>query len=120
MHAPLFRKGVINIMKFNERVEIVEKVLALLKSKKLNKKEKNQIYKIVMKINNKTDKQKDRFTKFYDLQPLQKKHYTLSEIAKQYGCTISAINYSIISIRSALFRVSEDEILILKKIVETN
>lgn len=107
-------------MKFNERVEIVEKVLALLKSKKLNKKEKNQIYKIVMKINNKTDKQKDRFTKFYDLQPLQKKHYTLSEIAKQYGCTISAINYSIISIRSALFRVSEDEILILKKIVETN
>lgn len=107
-------------MKFNERVEIVEKILDLLKHNKINRNQKEQIYNIVMNINNKTDKQKDRFTKFYNLQSLQEKHYTLSEIAKQYGCTISAIKYSIISVRAALFRVSEDEILILQKIAKNN
>lgn len=107
-------------MKFNERVEIVERVIDLLKHNKINQNQKEQVYNIVMNINNKTDKQKDRFTKFYNLQPLQEKHYTLSEIAKQYGCSISAINYSIISIRAALFRVSEDEILILQKIAKNN
>lgn len=110
----------INVVKFNERVEIVERVIDLLKHNKINQNQKEQVYNIVMNINNKTDKQKDRFTKFYNLQPLQEKHYTLSEIAKQYGCSISAINYSIISIRAALFRVSEDEILILQKIAKNN
>ena len=110
----------INVVKFNERVEIVERVIDLLKHNKINQNQKEQVYNIVMNINNKTDKQKDRFTKFYNLQSLQEKHYTLSEIAKQYGCSISAINYSIISIRAALFRVSEDEILILQKIAKNN
>lgn len=106
------------MLNFKEKAVIVEKVIDLLKHNKLNQDDKETMYKIVMSISNKTDKQKDRFTKFYNLQPSQKEHYTLSAIAQQYSCSISAINCSIIAIRAALIRLPENEIMVLKKIAD--
>ena len=64
-----------------------------------------------MNVNKKTVKPKDRF------KPNQNRE-NLTSIAKSYGCTPSAVKNSIISLRIGLYRIPEDQFMILKEIYD--
>lgn len=77
---------------------------------------KEKIYNMVKNLNKKTQQQKERFIRYYGLKPKEFKKETLSTIAKESHCNISAVRISVVTIRRALFNVSEDNFLILKEI----
>lgn len=77
---------------------------------------KEQIYHIVLKLPKKTDLQKERFIRYYGLQPTEFKRETLSAISREQHCNPSAVRNSIISIRIAMFRISDEEFSILEDI----
>lgn len=80
--------------------------------------DKEKIYTIVMNLNSKTDKQKDRFIRFFGLKPKNFKRETLNEIAMSYKCTPSAIRSSIISVKITLYLIPEDKFEILNNIYQ--
>ena len=104
-------------MDFEAKREIVTILLNCLKKDLLNDSEKEIVYNIVMGLKGKTEKQKARFCMYYSLGPNSKEKNTMSKIAKFYQCTDSAVRNSINMITFALCRVSEDKMLLLKKIV---
>lgn len=77
---------------------------------------KEELYNIVLKLNKKTDLQKERFIRYYGLKPTEFKRETLSAIAREQNCTPNAIQSSVISIRIAMFRISDEDFSILEKI----
>lgn len=60
---------------------------------------KEQIYNVVLKLPKKTDLQKERFIRYYGLQPTEFKKETLSAISREENCTPNAVRSSVISIR---------------------
>lgn len=80
--------------------------------------DKEQIYNVIMKIEIKTKKQKDRFIRFYGLKPTEFKRETLKTIAKSYKCTPEAVKISIMSLKIYLHRISEDDFEILETIYQ--
>lgn len=105
------------IIKLEEKRNIVMKLLKCLKMNLLNDDEKEIVYNIVMNLKGKTEKQKTRFNMYYSLGPNSKEHNPISKIANFYDCSESAIRDSIRTISFALYRISEDNILLLKKMV---
>lgn len=105
------------IIKLEERRNIVTQLLNCMKQDLLNDAEKEIVYDIVMNLKGKTQKQKARFNMYYSLGPNAKEHNTMSKIAKFYEVSESAIRGSIYTISYTLFRIPEDKILLLKKIV---
>ena len=79
---------------------------------------KEQIYNVVLKLPKKTDLQKERFIRYYGLQPTEFKKETLSAIAREQNCTPNAVRSSVISIRIAMFRIHDEDFSILEKIYE--
>lgn len=79
---------------------------------------KEQIYDLVLKLPKKTDLQKERFIKYYGLKPTEFKRETLSAIAREQKCTPNAVRSSVVSIRIAMFRIPDEEFLILEQIYE--
>lgn len=77
---------------------------------------KEQIYHIVLKLPKKTDLQKERFIRYYGLQPTEFKIETLSAISREQHCTPNAVRSSVISIRIAMFRIPDDDFSILESI----
>ena len=77
---------------------------------------KEQIYHIVLKLPKKTDLQKERFIRYYGLQPTDFKKETLSAISRKQHCNPNAVRSSVISIRIAMFRISDEEFSILENI----
>jgi hypothetical protein len=77
---------------------------------------KEELYNIVLKLPKKTDLQKERFIRYYGLKPQEFKRETLTSIARDQLCTTNAIRSSIISIRVAMFRISDEDFSILEKI----
>ena len=107
----------IAISNFETRRDTVVSLLEILEKKEISNIDKNKIYNIVMNVNKKTDKQKDRFSRFYGIKPNQNRE-NLTSIAKSYGCTPSAVKDSIISLRIGLYRIPEDQFMILKEIYD--
>ena len=105
------------IIELDERKNIIAQLLNCLKQNLLNDAEKEIVYNIVMNLKGKTQKQKARFNMYYSLDPNTKDYNTMSKIAKFYECSESAIRGSIYRISYTLFRIPEDKILLLKKIV---
>ena len=77
---------------------------------------KEQIYNVVLKLPKKTDLQKERFIRYYGLKPTQFKRETLSAISREQHCNPNAVRNSVISIRIAMLRVSDEEFSILENI----
>lgn len=105
-------------MNFYEKRETAFKIMEILKAGNLNDYQKKQIYDIVMSLGSKTIKQKDRFVKLYNLDPTKNQKYTKASLAREYQCTSSAITSSIISVQGSLFRIPDDKVLILQKIIK--
>lgn len=55
----------IAISNFETRRDTVVSLLEILEKKEISNIDKNKIYDIVMNVNKKTDKQKDRFSRFF-------------------------------------------------------
>jgi len=79
---------------------------------------KEQIYNVVLKLPKKTDLQKERFIRYYGLQPTEFKKETLPAISREQHCTPNAVRSSVISIRIAMFRIHDEDFSILEKIYE--
>lgn len=105
-----------NISKFTNRRDLIGYLLDYMKKYDISNSHKEEIYNIVLKLSKKTDLQKDRFIRYYGLKPQKFKRETLTSIARNQSCTTNAIRSSIISIRVAMFRISDEEFSILEKI----
>ena len=106
-------------MPLDKEREIVRILLDYMKEYNISNANKEKIYNIVLKIDYKTELQKERFIRNYGLKPKEFKRESLSDIARKSNVTPSAIRGSVYAIRHALSYVSDDDFLILKKIYET-
>ena len=104
-------------MEYEEKRNVVYSLLKILRTKQINEYHRKTIFNIVMRIPNKTIKQKMRFIDFYGLNPQNRKRCTLNSIAEENNCTANAIRTSVVTIKSALTRISDEDISILKRIV---
>ena len=85
------------------RNEIYEKLYSYIyKSNYRLNKTKEEILK------EKTQKQKERFIMFYNLDKNNNEEYTLSKLAKYNNCTSSAVKFSITSVASKLANLKDD------------
>ena len=105
-----------NISKFTNKRDLVGWLLDYMKNYNISNRHKEQIYNVVLKLSKKTDLQKERFIRYYGLQPTEFKRETLSAIAREQHCTPNAIRSSVVSIRIAMFRIPDEDFLILEKI----
>ena len=113
-----FNMGVIIISRFTDKRDIISDLVELMKKTEIPNIDKEKIYAIVMNLSSKTDKQKDRFIRFFGLKPNGLKRETLNEIAMSYKCTPSAIRSSVISVKITLYRIPEDKFEILNNIYQ--
>lgn len=100
------------------KIEIVHKLIEILKEKELNNVQKKTLYDIVMNLEKKTDSQKNRFIMYYNLDPNQKEKYNLTSLGKRFSCTSSAIKYSVLSIRHELVKLDDSIISKLKELIQ--
>ena len=107
-----------NISKFTDRRDLVGWILDYMKKYNISDRYKEQIYNVVLKLPKKTDLQKERFIRYYGLQPTEFKKETLSAISREENCTPNAVRNSVISIRIAMFRIHDEDFSILEKIYE--
>ena len=107
-----------NISKFTDRRDLVGWILDYMKKYNISDRYKEQIYNVVLKLPKKTDLQKERFIRYYGLQPTEFKKETLSAISREENCTPNAVRSSVISIRIVMFRIHDEDFSILEKIYE--
>ncbi|MBR0491814.1 MAG: hypothetical protein IJJ82_07230 [Clostridia bacterium] len=105
-------------MEFNERCDMVYELLELLKDNKLNNSQKRKIYEIVKGFTNRTEKQKERFFLFYNLDEGENKNYRLCDLALLYNCTSGCIRTAIGRIRYNLIYSDAESLAIMKDILE--
>lgn len=103
-------------MPYNDEREIVSELFAYMKKNNISNKNKEKIYNMVLKIDYKTDLQKERFIRYYGLKPKEFKRETMSKIARESNITPRAVRISVVTIRHALAHVLDEDFLILKKI----
>lgn len=89
-----------------------------MKQYDISNKYKKQIYHLVLKLSKKTELQKERFIRYYGLQPTEFKREALSTIAREQHCTSNAVRSSVVYIRIAMFRISDEDLLILERIYQ--
>lgn len=105
-------------MEGRDRSSTVLLLVDLIKESKLDS---DQITKIINIINNlsiATENQKKRFMMYYGLNTNGIKSKNFTEIAKIYGCTVSAIRCSVITVKNKLSRLNE-EFDIIEEIVNS-
>ena len=103
------------IKDIEHRINVVDKILKILKLGILNKKEKQEIYELVKSIN-KTELQKERFYIIYNIGPNENDHNTYNKAASFYNCTTGAVRSSVISVIVALYHLSDNKFSILENI----
>lgn len=105
-------------MGLDEKSDMVYELLDLLKKNKLNDSQKNTILNIVKGLTNRTENQKERFFRFYNLLEGENKNYRLCDMALFYNCTPGCIRVSVGRIRNSLINSNEETITMLKNIWE--
>lgn len=106
----------IGIIKLDERKSIIQRLIKILKENKLNDIHKDYVCEIVLNTK-KTKQQAERFYMYYGLGTYKENSKTMLEISKHYNCTVSAIRCSVMSVEHALYRIPEDAIIKLDKIL---
>jgi len=102
-------------MKPREKVFILDKVLEMARKNQLSNEQRNILFEIINN-SNKTEKQKERFTKYYNLDIKHKQNYNYSTLAKELGCSPSSIPASFYGVRELLKK--DENIELLRKILE--
>ena len=107
-------------MKLNieERSDVVYQILELEKNDWLNEVQKQKIHDIVIKLDNRTENQKQRFLLYYNLNVNQKQIYRQCDFARLYNVSPNAIRCSVGRIRTALVNLQDEGILDLKEILK--
>ena len=105
-------------MEYEERATIIYELIDLLKANKLDEAQKDIIRDLVKKLDNRTEKQKERFLMFYNLKEGENKNNRLCDIAKFYNCSSACIRTSISRIRVGLIYTSEERIKIIEDILK--
>lgn len=101
-------------MNLAERRIVIEDYLKLLKLDLMNDADKEFIYNIVKSLPRGTDIQKTRFYMYYRIGPNINEKNTQIKIAKYYECSKTAVRTSIYTIHKILFRIPEEQMLIMK------
>lgn len=103
----------------DERTVIVYELLKLAKENRLNIIQKEKFYEIVFGLEKRTEKQKEKFFRFYNLHKGQTQNYRLCDMERFYNCSSDNVRTAIASIRNSLVNLKDDEkMLILKAIVD--
>lgn len=102
-------------MKPREKVEIVDKILDMARANQLSKEQKKILFEMINN-SNKTEKQKDRFIKYYNLDINQEQIYNYTTLARELGCSPSSIPSSCYGVRQ--FLLKNENVELLKKILE--
>lgn len=103
----------------NKRI-IVTTILELAQKNKLSINQKQKFYRIIIN-SDRTNIQKDRFIKYYNLDVNNNESYNYTRLAKEYGRTREAIKQSLESV--IIYTLLKDENIkkfkeILKEILE--
>ena len=104
-------------MNIEERSDVVYHILELAKNNLLNEVQKQKFYDIVMNLDNRTENQKQRFLLYYNLNVNQEQIYRQCDLARLYDVSPNAIRCSVGRIRNALVNLQDENILILKEIL---
>ena len=107
---------VIIVSRNNYKIDFINQFMKVLKYANMENEDKRKVYEIVMKMPNKTTKQKRRFTKLYGLNIDDLQKSTLTEIAKLEGCTLTAIRDSVLGIKTSLWKIPEKDFEMLQSI----
>lgn len=103
--------------KFEYKRNVIDAVFELLESCSLTKEQAKRFIEVV-KGTYKTDLQKERFIKIYNLEFEYEGKPKYSTIAKEYNCSSSAIRSSVIGVHGALYRSTDENIDIVKEILK--
>lgn len=95
-------------MNDKDKSSIIASLLELTKESKLNNNQKKKIINIVENMNFATETQKERFMMYYGLSENGIKSRNFTEIAKMYGCTVSAVRFSVVTVKNKLSRLNEE------------
>lgn len=104
-------------MEIDKNSDMVYELLELLKANKLNDIQKSKIYELVKSLTNRTEKQKERFFRFYNLLDGENQNYRLCDMARYYNCTPGCIRSAIARIRNSLINTSEENMAIIEDIL---
>lgn len=104
-------------MDFAERSDIVYKILKVAKQGFLDSSQKQTIYEIISRLENSTTIQIERLALYYNLKDGEKE-YRLCDIGKLYNCSGNAIKFSIARAKNRLIHTKEEDIVLLKNILE--
>lgn len=104
-------------MDFEERRDIVYKILEIGKQGFLNSSQKQTIYKIISRLEDSTTNQIERLALYYNLKDGEKE-YRLCDIGKIYNCSANAIRFSIARAKNRLIHTKDEDIVLLKNILE--
>ena len=104
-------------MDFEERRDIVYKILVIAKKELLNPIQKNKIYNIVCNLKNSTHLQIERLVLYYNLKDGEEK-YRLCDLGRKYNCTGNAVKFSIARTKNRLIHIPDEDMLVIKNILE--
>lgn len=100
--------------------ELIKMFLTKLKKGLIKDETRKRLYKLVINLNKRTEKQKERFILLYNLKPNQKEKYNGTSLANEQGCTLSAIKYSVIRVKSNLVNLKGEEKRIFLDIIKND
>ncbi len=105
-------------MNVYEKRDTAFRIMELIKSGELNESQRKQVYDIIMGLQGRTIQQRERVIKLYNLDITQKQTYTKTSLAKEYQCAVSTITNSVYAVQGSLFRIPDEKVLILQKIIK--
>ena len=104
-------------MDFDERSDIVYRLVAIAEKRLLSDSQKKEICNIINRLEQKTTIQVERFILFYNLK-VGEKEYRQCDLARKFNCSSNAIRLSVNRVRSKLISTNDEDLHILKKIVD--
>ena len=102
---------------YNTNRDIITKILELSKNNHLSIKHKRTLFNMI-KNSNRTEKQKSRFIKFYNLDINNQYDYTLTSLSRECGCRVSAIKFSLMSVITYTLLNNDENMKILQNIID--
>lgn len=101
-----------------EKNKIIETLIKLAKTSKLNDEQKKKIVEVLDNMDIITETQRERFIMYYGLNTNGLDFSNLARIARIYNCTTSAIRLSVVTVKNKLVRLDEEFKIIVDVVKE--
>ncbi len=105
-------------LEIDKNSDMVYELLELLKDNKLDDIQKNKVYELVKSLSNRTDNQKERFFRFYNLLEGENHNYRLCDMERYYNCSSGSIRFSVNRIRNGLINTNKENMAIIENILK--